>query len=259
MVKEHFEQTKYAAPALEKGIDILEFLARSEQPLNLTEIAIGLERSKSEIFRMVTVLEQRTLIERSGNSDTFRITDKLFLLRLQRADTRQLISAAVPQMEKFAQATSQSCHIAIRVGDEIIVIAKVEAANNVSVSVPIGHRRSLVNSPSGKCLLASAPSSEVARLFKNAAKAPRGKSLKLLQEELAGIAQIGYCIVENSFAASVVGVSAPIINPVTYIAEAAVTTTLLQPSVQSSQDPNQIAVLVRDTANKIATSYFSQN
>jgi DNA-binding IclR family transcriptional regulator len=257
MHKDLSDQPKYTAPALEKGIDIIEFLARSEKPQNLTEIASGLKRSKSEIFRMITVHEQRGLIERSGNSDTFRITNKLFSLRLQRSDTRQLISVAIPQMEAFSQATSQSCHIAIRVDYEIVVIAKVEAANNVSVSIPIGHRRSLVNSPSGKCILALTPPDDVDRVIQNSGKVPPGKPRLLLKDELAGIAQVGYCIVENGFATSVVGVSAPIVNPITRIAEASITTTLLQPRLKSPQDPSQIATLVRDAANSIAASYYS--
>lgn len=257
MHKELTDQPKYTAPALEKGIDIIEFLARSEKPQNLTEIASGLGRSKSEIFRMITVLEQRAFIERSGNSDTFRITNKFFSLRLQRSDTRQLISVAIPRMEEFSQATSQSCHIAIRVGYEIVVIARVEAANNVSVSIPIGHRRSLANSPSGKCILALAPPDEVDRAIKDSGKFPKGKPRRELKDELASISQIGYCIVESGFKTSVVGISAPIVNPITHLAEAAITTALLQPILYGPQDLDQIAMLIRDAAKSIAASYYS--
>jgi hypothetical protein len=50
---------KYTAPALEKGLDILERLSLSETGLSLSEIARDLGRSVSEIFRMLVVLEQR--------------------------------------------------------------------------------------------------------------------------------------------------------------------------------------------------------
>ena len=47
---------KYSAPALEKGLDILEHLSRSETGLAQTEIARALGRSVSGIFRMLVVL-----------------------------------------------------------------------------------------------------------------------------------------------------------------------------------------------------------
>lgn len=50
---------KYTAPALEKGLDILERLSLSEAGLSLSEIARDLGRSVSEIFRMLVVLQQR--------------------------------------------------------------------------------------------------------------------------------------------------------------------------------------------------------
>ena len=48
------EGPAYAAPALEKGLDILEMLCRSEQPLSQTQIAQELGRSVGEIYRMLT-------------------------------------------------------------------------------------------------------------------------------------------------------------------------------------------------------------
>ena len=57
---------KYSAPALEKGLDILELLSLcSGGGLSQSEIAEGLGRSKNEIFRMMVVLEERGYIKRS--------------------------------------------------------------------------------------------------------------------------------------------------------------------------------------------------
>ena len=47
---------KYRAPALDKGLDILELLARAQAPLTMTGIAAAIGYSKGEIFRMLQVL-----------------------------------------------------------------------------------------------------------------------------------------------------------------------------------------------------------
>jgi uncharacterized membrane protein len=44
---------RYRAPALDKGLDILEALAATEVGLTQAEIAKALDRSPSEIYRML--------------------------------------------------------------------------------------------------------------------------------------------------------------------------------------------------------------
>jgi DNA-binding IclR family transcriptional regulator len=50
---------KYTAPALDKGLDILEVLANADQPMSLNALAKAMGRTVSEIFRMAVTLEQR--------------------------------------------------------------------------------------------------------------------------------------------------------------------------------------------------------
>ena len=49
------KERRYSAPALEKGLDILEFLSESREPQSLQQIGDGVGRTKGEIFRMVSV------------------------------------------------------------------------------------------------------------------------------------------------------------------------------------------------------------
>ena len=50
-------KSRYQAPALKKGLEILELLAAATAPLNMSDISTALGRSVSEIFRMLQVLE----------------------------------------------------------------------------------------------------------------------------------------------------------------------------------------------------------
>ena len=51
--------SRYAAPALDKGLDILEALAAQPGGLTQAEIAAALQRSVGEIFRMLETLLRR--------------------------------------------------------------------------------------------------------------------------------------------------------------------------------------------------------
>ena len=50
---------KYRAPALEKGLDIIELLANHGEGLTQGEVAKALDRSQSEIYRMLSTLVRR--------------------------------------------------------------------------------------------------------------------------------------------------------------------------------------------------------
>ncbi len=72
-------QPKYAAPALDKGLDILELLCDTDTPLSLSQIAKKLSRNLNEIFRMIVTLEQRGYLK-ADDSDRYSLTLKLFEL-----------------------------------------------------------------------------------------------------------------------------------------------------------------------------------
>jgi len=70
----------YSAPALDKGLDILEILAKTVMPMTMSEISDKAGRSRGEIFRMLQVLELRSYISRNGAGDGYVLTNKLFIL-----------------------------------------------------------------------------------------------------------------------------------------------------------------------------------
>ena len=67
-------KTLYAAPALEKGFDIIELLAAAPDGLTSTEIAQRLKRSLSEIFRILVVMERRGWLLKNSESDRYSVS-----------------------------------------------------------------------------------------------------------------------------------------------------------------------------------------
>ena len=59
----------YSAPALEKGLDILELLSSSNSGLSQAEIAKTLNRTVNEIYRMLTILVSRNYIELNNETE----------------------------------------------------------------------------------------------------------------------------------------------------------------------------------------------
>ena len=65
------EDERYRAPALDKGLDILEFLADVDGGLTQAEIAKKLDRSPNEFYRMLDRLVRRGYVTRPDGDPLF--------------------------------------------------------------------------------------------------------------------------------------------------------------------------------------------
>lgn len=155
--------SRYQAPALKKGLEILELLAAAEGALSMSDISAALGRSVGEIFRMLQVLEEQRYIAR--DDDGYRLTNRLFALGMGQPPMRDLVSTALPVMQGLARQTGQSCHLAVVSGTEMVVIAGVEAPGLSGFAIRVGYRRPLHRSLSGRVLLAFRSAAERAAML----------------------------------------------------------------------------------------------
>jgi DNA-binding IclR family transcriptional regulator len=147
------EARAYAAPALEKGLDILEMLCRSEQPLTQKDIAQRLGRSVGEIYRMVACLVNRdyvTLVD----ENTYGVTTKLFELSHVHPPTHRLLIEATPIMQRLASELDQSCHLTVYGQGKQVVLCKVDTPSGMGFAVRAGAELDVLISASGRVLLA---------------------------------------------------------------------------------------------------------
>src|SRR5215471_8115325 len=93
-------QSNYYVPALEKGLDILETLAASSRPLSLADLSRTLQKTSSEIFRMVDTLERRHYIIRDTVTGGYRLSMKLYELSHMHSPVEHLMRAAAGPMRE---------------------------------------------------------------------------------------------------------------------------------------------------------------
>jgi len=230
------QRREYRAPALEKGLDVLEQLAAAEAPMTTAALAQALSRSRSEIFRMLSVLEDRHFIARAGADGGFVLTPRLLELAMKNPPTRSLLDAALPVMDRLATEVGQSCHLAVRSGADMVVIARVESPDEVGFAVRIGHRRSLVESTSGRVLLAFQPEARQAEWLRQVRAETRYDDAAL-QRDLARIRRKGHRRARSTFVGGIVDLGAPIfVEP-----SAAAVASLTIPCVQKRGMPSSIA------------------
>jgi DNA-binding IclR family transcriptional regulator len=147
-------RVRYAAPALEKGLDILELLASVSEALTHSEIAGRLNRTINEVFRMLVCLEERGYISRTGRDERYQLTLKLFELIHHHHPLQRLITQARPLVHRVASDTGQSCHLAMLNHAEVVIVTQFDAPGNMGFSVRLGANVDLLNTASGHVILA---------------------------------------------------------------------------------------------------------
>lgn len=203
----------YQAPALDKGLEIIEFLADKAAPFGMNEIAAALHRSRNEIYRMLVVLERRGWLERLPD-DRFELSNRLFDLAMRLPPRRNLLDAALPQMHAVAETLFQSCHLVVLSGDEIVVVARVESPDLLGFAVRVGYRRPLLQSTSGRILTAFMPADAREALARRLADATTAEEADRFLKDCAKVVSKGVHIGPSAFVDAVTDVGAAVFDGV---------------------------------------------
>jgi DNA-binding IclR family transcriptional regulator len=208
--------SRYRAPALEKGLDVIELLAAEKSPLNLSAISQRLGRSSGELFRMLQVLEFKGFITTADNGSGYVLTNKLFALAMAQAPVRSLVETALPIMRKLSQDIGQSCHIAVASEDQIVVITRIERPGDLGFSVRIGYRREIARATSGLVLFAY-QADEVRRTWLKRCRL-KGEAADSFVERADVVRSRGHHEAASDFVRGIVDLSAPILRGETAVA-----------------------------------------
>lgn len=201
--------TKYSAPALEKGFDVVELLAGEPGGLTISEIAARLRLTISQIFRMIIVMERRGWLFKDADSDRYRVSYKVLELAYRATPAQELAHVATPVMHALAAAAEQSCHLVVQHGAHAMILLRQENPGPIGLSVRLGTVVDLVASSSGHVLLAFAPPEQCDATLARCTF-PAQISEKELREILARVRARGYEMMASAKAAGVRDISYPI-------------------------------------------------
>ncbi len=184
---------EYTAPALEKGIEIVELLASEAPGLTISEIAARLGRSINEVFRVIIVMQRMGWLQKDPQSDCFSVTYRVLELAHRGTQAENLSIAAGPLMRDLAAATSQSCHLVVRSGGHGLVIQRQESISlfQGGFAMRLGAVVDLLSSCSGHLLMAYLSADELHAVLK-LLPTPLNKPTPKLSALLRRVREQGY-------------------------------------------------------------------
>lgn len=236
----------YSAPALEKGIDVIELLGGEPFGLTITEMAQRLGRSVSELFRVIVVLDRRGWLHKDAASDRYRVTYQLLETAHRATPAQELSHVAAPLMHTLATATLQSCHLVVVNGRRGLIVARQESPGPTGFAVRLGTAVPLEVTCSGHVLLAFM---DPARHEDVLGKPPTATFAR----RLAAVRAQGYESMRSTRMAGVSDLSCPIFGFDGHVAAA-----LTIPFLTAIDDAPHVSIeealeLLRSTARQIST------
>lgn len=242
----------YHAPALEKGLDILEYLSQEGSSLSQTEIADGIDRSTNEIYRMLVCLEDRGYLIRDEVSSKYRLSLKLYNLSHRHSPVDEIRNVAEYPMQQLSEKTKQSCHLGVIYHDRLMVIYQSKSPGPISLSVEEGSLFPLLLTASGRTMLAFMQEEERENLLRRipAFDDYSSKEQQEFRKSLETIREEGYYSKPSDVAQGVTDVVVPIGDGSTKVF-ASLAVSILTTQIDEAISLKEIIDDAQDTADRI--------
>lgn len=201
---------------LDRGLQVLELLARHE--LGPTDISVELGIERTAVHRILRTLMHRGFVEQASNGRYCANLQHLIGLAQRLGDQRERdwIKFAASCLENLRAQTGLSANFCVPSGDSMVYLMQVLATTVLAVNSPPGTRRSIYCSAVGKAYLGSLPERELdKRLASLDLRPPTLRTVTSredLKEQLRKARAKGYFVDDGEVDAQVMCVAAPIFD-----------------------------------------------
>lgn len=148
---------KYAAPAVEKLLDIIELLSKENRGYSINEIARLLDISVNSVYRICKEMEGRGYLEKRDDSGLYQLGSRFFIIGQVVGSRIDLRAKALPIMEELCDAADETVHLCILQENRMVLLDQVESRQPIRIHVETGSLMHAHASAFGKCLLAYCP------------------------------------------------------------------------------------------------------
>ncbi|ADU15049.1 IclR family transcriptional regulator [Asticcacaulis excentricus] len=244
----------YSAPALEKGIEIIEFLAGQSDPLSIGEICAGVGRSKAEIYRMILTLEGKGYLRRDI-AGRYTMTSRLFDFGMLYPPRQSLIETALPHMRALARDSEQSCHMTVLSREHIVAIARAESESMTAFGVKVGFRAPAATATSGRMIFGFLPLRDQLNWYHSMRGRIERPVLRAFLDEAREAKDQGYLVRDSSYTLGIVDLAVPIFAARANHAVAALIVPFMTHVVCHMGKP-QVLDRLRQTAQAISSELY---
>lgn len=184
--------------SLDRAFRLLDIVSRSPGGIGLSEAAAQAGLPKTTAYRLLAALGELGYLQKEPGGH-YRMTLKLFHIAGRVVDDLDLVQLAQPVLDRLNAATTETVHLVVPDGSDIVYVRKVEdSSSSVRMYSQIGRRRAMYCTAMGKSLMARMSEEQVAALWAQSdiqAHTPHTiTTLPALLAELEQVRQQGYAV-----------------------------------------------------------------
>jgi IclR family acetate operon transcriptional repressor len=140
--------------SVDKALEVLEAFSSIHNGINLSSLSRDLNMNKSHVFRLLQVFKQRGYVEQTRKNGKYHLGRTSYILGQNIVSNMDLLNKVKPDMEKLVEACNETVYLALRFGDETLLIDSVECRLPVSVMPLKGRSYPLTACAAGEIFLA---------------------------------------------------------------------------------------------------------
>lgn len=200
--------------SIHSGLDVLECLAASDQPLSLTDIAAAVGMAKSSVHQLLQALDVRGYVQRLADQ-RYGVGVKAWELGC-RATFVEVGRMAEPYMAELVRTVGEGAALAVLDGSHTVCIQIAESPQVVRVHRAVGERNPAHVVSNGLALLSALSDEEVIALLPRRLERLTPKTLGTRDEVLAELRrtrQRGYAVCRGTWRLDVGGVAVVVRGP----------------------------------------------
>jgi len=147
--------------AFTKFMNVLQAVSDAPQPPSVTELSKTLGYPRPTTHRIVAALLAEGMLLELGGDSRLGLGPRLIGLAYKAWEGSDLRVIAEPFIERLRDTLDETVHLAMRSGQEMIYISKLESRRTVRMASRVGTRVTLYSSSVGKAWLSQQPRDEV--------------------------------------------------------------------------------------------------
>jgi DNA-binding IclR family transcriptional regulator len=204
------------APALQRGLALLQELATRPHGASQSELSESLQLPQTAVHRLTLTLEQLGYLQRDPASRTWRVTHKLMLLGQPHSGTRSLVEACLPSMRQILELTNETTQLCVLADHDCVLIEQLPSRHPFKYVVDLGSRPPLQCCAPGKAILAYLEETRRAPILKKLRyPAYTSRSLRseaALLKDLERTRQAGYALDLSEHFEGIHCIAAPLLD-----------------------------------------------
>src|SRR5882672_7115464 len=232
------------------SLRLLEFLARSPEPMGVSDLARQFQASKATLYRHLQTLAHHGFVRQEATTLRYAAGIKLFVLGEHLRERFDVLPVARSEMARLRDDTGHAVAVAALVDDQVVVLEVLQGHTIVNFGTQAGTVLPLHASAHGKVALAFGPEDLMRRCLSRPLKPCTPQTIctrTALERAVAQVKSRGWATAPNQVLQGINGLAAPVFNHAgSYVGAVAIAGTVQ--TVPGSPSAEQIKAVTRAAA-----------